>query len=128
MVSAVPSSKTDPICTSGFSYAEPVLLELQISVDGRDSDQGVVVAVDVVQEAWSGELLGAEPAALLRPLLEDGDVQATLCEVGAEGQAVVAGSDDHRIVGRIRHGRLLTVETPFGRVLSRAILEHLACL
>ena len=96
----------------GLLVAEPVLLELEIAVDGRDSDQGVVVAVDVVQEAGPGELLGAEPTALLRPLLEDGDVPAALGEVGAEGQTVVAGSDDHRIVGRIRHGRLLTRSRP----------------
>jgi len=92
--------------------AEPVLVELQIAVDGRDPHQGVIVAVDVVQEARPGELLGAEPPALLRPLLEDGDVQPALGEVGAEGQTVVAGSDDHRVVGRIRHERLLRFETP----------------
>jgi hypothetical protein len=102
MVSAVSSEKIDPICTGG---------ELQVAVDRRDSDQGVVVAVNVVQEAGTGELLGTQPTAFLCPLLEDRDVPAALGEIGAEGQTVVAGSDDHRIVGRIRHGRLLTLET-----------------
>jgi len=84
--------------------AKPVLVQREVAVDRRDPDQGVVVAVDVVQEAGPGELLGAEAPALLRPLLEDGDVPAALGEIAAEGQAVVAGSDDYRVVGRIRHG------------------------
>ena len=87
--------------------AQAVLRELQVVVDGADADQGVVVAVDVVEEAGPRELLRAEAAAFLAPLLEDGDVPAGLGEVGAEGHPVVTRADDYRVVGGVRHIGLL---------------------
>jgi hypothetical protein len=75
-----------------------VLVKVQVVVDGTDAHQRVVVAVNVVQEAGLGELLGAEPAAFLCALLEDRDLPAAARQVGSEGHPVVASPDDHRVV------------------------------
>jgi hypothetical protein len=87
--------------------AQSVLLELQVLVDRADPHERVVVAVDIVQEPRLRKLLGAEATPLLTPLLEDGYLPAAPGQVRAEGHAVVAGSDDDRIVGRVGHGLLL---------------------
>ena len=77
--------------------------QFEVIVDGADADERVVVAVNVVQEAGPGQLLGTEPAALLCPLLEDRHVPAAPGQVSAEGHAVVTGTNDNRVVGGISH-------------------------
>ncbi len=83
--------------------ADAVVVEVEVVVDGADTHQGVVVGMEVVEETGSRHLLGGQATALLASNLEDGDVPAGLGQVGGQGHAVVAGADDHGIVGGIRH-------------------------
>jgi hypothetical protein len=83
--------------------SQAVLLQTEVVVYRAHADQGVVVAVDVVEEAGFGQLLRGESAALLGTLLEDRDVPAALRQVRSQGHSIVAGPDNDGVIGGVRH-------------------------
>ena len=77
----------------GHTLAETKVLEPR-----RLADMEVIDGMQVVIEAGCGRLFGAETAAVLEPALDVEDVEPSLGEIGAEHEAVMAGTDDDAII------------------------------
>ena len=78
----------------GHTFAETEVLEPR-----RLADVEVIDGMQVVIEAGFGHLFGAKTAAVVEPTLDNQDVESSLGEIGAEHEAVMAGTNDDAIVG-----------------------------